>query len=78
MKKLHTSLTNEQSFYILRAGAERGLSLINIICTMVRNRFTVDHISVWMAITSLGKEFVDWIAIPFVMIDYNYMLAKKY
>lgn len=29
--------------------------------------FTVDSISVLMAITSLGKEFVYWIAIPFVM-----------
>lgn len=30
-------------------------------------KFTVDHISVLMAITSLGTKFVDWIANPFFM-----------
>ncbi|XP_021577473.1 E3 SUMO-protein ligase KIAA1586 homolog isoform X1 [Ictidomys tridecemlineatus] len=48
------------------AEAERGFSLMNIICTRVRNSLTIDHISDLMTINLLGKELADWDATPFV------------
>ncbi|KAF2879732.1 hypothetical protein ILUMI_26436, partial [Ignelater luminosus] len=46
--------------------AERGFSLMNTICTKVRNSLTVDHISDLMTINLLGKELMDWDTTPFV------------
>ncbi|KAF2885953.1 hypothetical protein ILUMI_20221 [Ignelater luminosus] len=51
---------------ISSAEAERGFSLMNAICTKVRNSLTVDHISDLMTINLLGKELMDWDATPFV------------
>ncbi|XP_030054238.1 E3 SUMO-protein ligase KIAA1586 isoform X2 [Microcaecilia unicolor] len=48
------------------AEAERGFSLMNVICTRVRNSLTVNHISHLMSINLLGKELADWDATPFV------------
>ncbi|XP_047413632.1 E3 SUMO-protein ligase KIAA1586 homolog isoform X1 [Sciurus carolinensis] len=59
------------------AEAERGFSLMNIICTRVRNSLTVDHISDLMTINLLGKELADWDATPFVKSwsNFNHRLA---
>ncbi|KAF2888044.1 hypothetical protein ILUMI_18130 [Ignelater luminosus] len=51
---------------ISSAEAERGFSLMNAICTKVRNSLTVDHISDLMTINLLGKELMDWDATLFV------------
>ncbi|KAF2888577.1 hypothetical protein ILUMI_17596, partial [Ignelater luminosus] len=51
---------------ISSAEAERGFSLMNAICTKVRNSLTVDHVSDLMTINLLGKELMDWDATPFV------------
>ncbi|XP_077625207.1 LOW QUALITY PROTEIN: E3 SUMO-protein ligase KIAA1586 homolog [Crocuta crocuta] len=48
------------------AEAERAFSLMNIICTRVRNSLTIDHISDLMTINLLGKELADWDATPFI------------
>ncbi|XP_061476359.1 E3 SUMO-protein ligase KIAA1586 homolog isoform X3 [Rhineura floridana] len=62
---------------ISSAEAERGFSLMNIICTRVRNSLTVDHISDLMTINLLGKELADWDATPFVKswLNCNHRLA---
>lgn len=44
---------------ICSAEAERGFTLMNIICMRVRNSLTVDHISDLMNINILGKELAD-------------------
>ncbi|KAF2880824.1 hypothetical protein ILUMI_25357 [Ignelater luminosus] len=62
---------------ISSAEAERGFSLMNAICTKVRNSLTVDHISDLMTINLLGKELMDWDATPFVKswLNCNHRLA---
>ncbi|KAF2890979.1 hypothetical protein ILUMI_15194, partial [Ignelater luminosus] len=62
---------------ISSAEAERGFSLMNAICTKVRNSLTVDHISDLMTINLLGKELMDGDATPFVKswLNCNHRLA---
>lgn len=51
---------------ISSAEVERRLSLINIICTSVRNSLKVDHMSGLMTINLLGKESEDQSVTPSV------------
>lgn len=48
------------------AEAERGLNLVSIICTRVRNSLTIGHISDLMTINLLEKELAVWDATAFV------------
>lgn len=45
---------------ISSAEAERGFSLMNLMCTKLRNMLTIEHISDFMTINLLGKELKDW------------------
>lgn len=68
-----------------RGEGKRGFSLIDMICTRVRNSFPVDHISDLVAINSLEKELADWDATPLMKwwvtykpeLDYGYKNLSK-
>ena len=53
-------------FVISLAEAERGFSLMNTICTALRNRLAIDTIRIFMIIRLLGKSLELFDSLPYV------------